>query len=140
MNDSNRQRDDLIIGDDEWITFVQHDWANVEWFYVDDVLEPLSPLFKRLEIECVAECCGLDAFSFTRDDILAVASKLDISQLLRDLNQAINTIESLTSSVLGSEMLNNGIDRGTLLDLLGHIRQTVNTRMDGTDPNAKIAG
>ena len=54
LPNSKQHRDDLLIGDDKWITFVQHDWANVDWLYIDEIIEPLSPLFDQLEIHCVA--------------------------------------------------------------------------------------
>jgi len=125
LPNSKQNRDDLLIGDDKWITFVQHDWANVDWLYIDEIIEPLSPLFDQLEIHCVAECCGLDAISFEPDDILASVEKLDRKSLIDELGHAINQITQLTHDVLGSKRLNNGIDRGTLLELLGHIRDTI---------------
>ena len=125
LPNSKQNRDDLLIGDDKWITFVQHDWANVDWLYIDEIIEPLSPLFDQLEIHCVAECCGLDAISFEPDDILASAAKLDGKSLIDALNLAIDEITLLTQDVLGSKRLNNGIGRGTMLELLRHIRDTI---------------
>ena len=136
MPNSNQHRDDLLIGDDKWIIFVQHDWANVEWLYIDEIIEPLFPLFDQLEIHCVAECCGLDAVSFEPDDILASAAKLDGKSLIDALNLAIDKITLLTQDVLGSKRLNNGIDRGTMLGLLRHIRDTIAP----LKPNAENAG
>ncbi len=125
LTDSKPKKDDLIIGENEWINFIQHDWGNLEWHYIDTIIEPLLPLFDLLETECVAQCCGLDAFSFVRDDIITAASKLDIAALNKSINHAIDEIGQLPSDVLGSRHLNNGIDRSTMLSLLQHIRETI---------------
>ena len=121
MPDSKPHRDDLLIGDDEWIKYVQHDWANVKWHNIDKIIAPLAPLLELLELHCVAECCGLDAFSFHSEDILAVAAKLDRKTVIDALNHAAAEISQLENDVLGSKRLNNGIDRGTMLKLLYHI-------------------
>jgi hypothetical protein len=116
---------DLLIGENEWILFVQHDWAKEEWFYIDDLLQHLEPLFDYLEIHCVAGCCGLDAFSFTRDDIWAIVPKIDSEAMVIALESAIETLKVLPHDVLGSKRLNNGIDRNTMLNLLRHICDTI---------------
>jgi hypothetical protein len=137
---SKRNSDDLLIGDDEWITFVTHDWAKETWLYIDDLLEPLEPLFSQLEVYCVAECCGLDAFSFTRKDIDLAASKFEANALVDALNQAVRKIDLLDSDVLGSKRLNNGIDRGTMIDLLRHIRDTIACRVADRNLGSETIG
>ena len=133
MPNSNRQSDDLLIGEDEWITFVQHDWAKETWLYIDNILEPLEPLFSRLEKNCVAQCCGLGAFSFTREDIILATAQLETNPLADALNQAVRKLELLTNDVLGSKRLNNGIDRGTMIDLLRYIRDTITSHVAQPD-------
>lgn len=140
MPNSNRQSDDLLIGEDEWITFVQHDWAKETWLYIDDILEPLEPLFARLEKYCVAECCGLEAFSFTREDIILATSQLETNLLADALNETVRKLELLTNDVLGSKRLNNGIDRGTMIDLLRHIRDTITTHLAQPDLGTETTG
>ena len=56
---------------------------------------------------------------------MASAEKLDRKTLIDELGHAIGQLTQLTHDVLGSKRLNNGIDRGALLELLGHIRDTI---------------
>ena len=91
------QKDDLIIGENRWITFVQHDWRNVNRVDVDDILDPLFPLFDRLESDCIAECCGLEAFCFLPEKIAAASSDLDLNEVREWLSIAIGEIARMTS-------------------------------------------
>ena len=125
MKDSRPQPDDLLIGENRWITYVQHDWANIKWYYIDEIIQPLSSLLERLQIDCVAECCGLDAFSFFPEDILGVTPEFERESTAELLTVAIAAVEQLTANALGSKLLNNAIDRETMLELLRHIRETV---------------
>ena len=104
---------------------MQHDWASIKWHYIDEIILPLSSLLKLLQIDCVAECCGLDAFSFFPEDILAVVPEPDRKSTAELLTVAITAVEQLTENALGSIRLNNAIDRETMLELLRHIRNTV---------------
>ena len=74
-----------------------------------------------LEEKCVAECCGIDAFSLYSDDIKRVASQFDIEKLKNQLTEAMEFIRQHDAEVYVSRKLNNYFHKSVLLKLLQHI-------------------
>ena len=65
---------DIRIGDDKWIPWIDFDESKEA--SVNLQLAPLGDLWRQLETNCVAECCGLDAFDFTPDNIQRASAEL----------------------------------------------------------------
>ena len=126
-------KSDIVIDDRRWITFVPHDWSNVELVDIDAFLEPLMPLLTDLETSCLADCCGLEAFSFHIDDVVNAVLHYNKDELLDSLDFVIDDISRIANPALRSQRLNNLIDRGTLIDLLKHIKACVLISVDSQD-------
>ncbi len=64
------QRDrqyDIQIADDAWIEYIDIEGRYDQATDIDALLDGLWPLICRLETHCVAGCCGMDAYDFTRE-------------------------------------------------------------------------
>ncbi len=55
--------------------------------------------WKYLEVECVAECCGIDAFSFWVEDINRAAMNSKIKNLDIAIDTAIKEFSNLKDEV-----------------------------------------
>lgn len=129
-------REDIPIGEDEWIPFMPLDGRLQDVAHIDDLLQPLLPLFDRLETHCVAGCCGLLAFDFLAESVDAAARELDCARLLPALAAAATTVEQLPQSVVMCRRLNNYIDKTTFLQLLRYL----SARLAASLPGARTQG
>lgn len=110
--------ENISIGENRWIPWIDID-HNSE-VYEFDLLET-KPLWECLETECVAECCGIGAFVFWRDDIVRAKTLLNNPTIKQAF---INLKESLISNdykVISNTYLNNVFDKGFFINLLDHI-------------------
>lgn len=76
-------RNDISIGKDKWITFIDLVDGQRDAIELDEILKPVEPFLNMLETECVAACCGVDAYSLWPDDIATAAKRLDPIELRR---------------------------------------------------------
>ncbi len=119
---------DISIGQDKWIEWIEFDSSNANPFDIDKMLEPITGFLKLLEIECVAECCGIDAFSFWSEDIQVAHKKyFEKDELLIELENIRDQIADLSSDVLISTLLNQMINKEVFLELIKHIIEELNT-------------
>jgi hypothetical protein len=122
---SDRPVNDILIGDDEWIEFVDLEGRYDLAVEIDDCLTPISDLLECLERHCVAECCGFAAYDFTKKWVLNVTADLDHENLRCRIDDVIAEVSQKESSVLMSTRMNNLADRSVFLQLLKHIRDAV---------------
>lgn len=73
---------------------------------IDDYLKPSAQFWDQLEINCVAGCCGLEAFSFAKKDIKCVASRLGEAEVLAQLTELRDQISKHTANTISSDRLN----------------------------------
>lgn len=125
---------DISIGKDKWITWIDFDSVNDnDLFEIDDLLKPTFDFWDKLETQCVAECCGLDAYAFWEDDIKLAVGQMDKVDLVKKLLNAKIEIESRSEPIVTSGKLNNLIDKSVFIQLLDHIVtviQSENKRID----------
>ncbi|WP_458765102.1 DUF6331 family protein [Cupriavidus basilensis] len=112
---------DIGIGEDKWIPFIDlqgkyHDAADI-----DDWLAPILPLLDWLETECVADCCGIDAYGFWPDAIARAAMQAGLPDLAERIAQVRERVASSGGDVFLSHRMNNYFDRQVLLQLIDHI-------------------
>ena len=120
MTERDRQYD-IQIGDDAWIEFIDLDGRYDQAVDIDALLGELWPLICRLETHCVAGCCGMDAFDFTRESIAAALLELDRAQLHAACAQARGAVAAAAGDVLTSNTMNHVADKRVFLQLLAHI-------------------
>ena len=95
---------------------------------LDPYMAPLNVFFDKLEVECVRECCGIEAFSFMPEDIHKALVGLSVETVIIQLKAMQTAIEEQWwCKTVGSTILNNNFDRKVFLQLLNHIIKTICT-------------
>ncbi|WP_240223335.1 MULTISPECIES: DUF6331 family protein [Gammaproteobacteria] len=118
-------KNDIRIGENEWIAFIDLSGRYESAINIDHIIHKTSDLWNSLETECVAGCCGIDAFSFYPKDIISAISENDNSQLGALIQETINEIECLPTTVVVSNRLNNYEDKAVFIALLNHLLKVI---------------
>src|SRR5690606_30780078 len=119
---SMRSEHDIPINEDQWINWIEFDAQSVDPIDVDTLIKPLNDFFSKLEIVCLAECCGVGAFSFFPNDITNASKDFNAEYLPAQLDKLINEISEIKGQVIVSEKLNQLMHASVFMELLKHIR------------------
>ena len=115
----------ILIGNNLFIEELPIDY-NGKLLDLDSYIAPLNTFFDKLEVECVRECCGIEAFRFIPEDIhkalVGLSSETIVTQL-KAMQTAIE--EKWWCKTVGCTILNNNFDRKVFLQLLAHIIKTI---------------
>ena len=136
MTERDRQYD-IQIGDDAWIEFIDLDGRYDQAVDIDGLLGDLWPLICRLETHCVAGCCGMDAFDFTREGIAAALVELDGAQLHAACAQARSAVAAAANDIFMSNTMNHMADKRVFLQLIEHIERCLGAPQAGAAPNRR---
>lgn len=112
----------ILLGEGKWIEHVDLTGRYESAVNIDLLVHGLESMWAALETECVAECCGLDAFDFSPESIKEAASKLDLRDTCVKLDSLQAQLSLLGADVLVSKRLNNYCDRIEFNALLDHLR------------------
>lgn len=121
-------KNDISIGQDQWISFGKLADGQASAVQIDPALAPIMPLIDRLETECVAGCCGIDAFGLWPDAIeqaIATMDQSELGRLVSDLASAQGEIERLPCEVVVSMRMNQSFRKAVFLEVLTHLRNVV---------------
>ena len=124
MTERDRQYD-IRIGDDAWIEFIDLDGRYDRAVDIDGLLGELWPLICRLETHCVAGCCGIDAYDFTREGVATALLELDCAHLHAACAAAKAAVTAAASEVLKSAAMNHFADKRVFLQLLEHLDECI---------------
>ena len=117
----------ILIGNNLFIEELPVDYSG-KLLDLDPYIAPLNTFFDRLEVECVRECCGIQAFSFIPDDIQKALVGLSAETVIIQLKAMQTAIEEQWwCKTVSSTILNNNFDRKVFLQLLNHIIKTICT-------------
>ena len=117
----------ILIGNNLFIEELRIDYSG-KMLDLDPYIAPLNTFFDRLEVECVRECCGIEAFSFMPEDIQKALVGLSAETVIIQLKAMQTAIEEqYWCKTLSSTILNNNFDRKVFLQLLNHIIKTICT-------------
>ena len=119
MADENKS--DLHIGETERIQWVEFDTSSNDLFEVDYIIARYYDFWTFLQIFCVPDCCGLDAFRFYPEDIVNAATHIDKEALKQDLSKLKIDIINSDKEIISSDRLNNLVDKTVFIKLLDHI-------------------
>ena len=86
----------------------------------------MEAFWRSLEVNCVSECCGINAHSFWPQDIWNAARQSQIPDLQPKLEKLRTHADSLSTECVYSEILNQYFDRTMFSKLLDHVIATVN--------------
>jgi len=121
-------KNDISIGQDKWIRFGNLAGDQARAIQIDPHLAPVMPFFERLETECVADCCGIDAFQLWPEEIEKVIATLgqgELATLTSELASVQSEIERLHCNTVVSTRMNQYFRRVVFLEVLTHIRNVV---------------
>jgi hypothetical protein len=85
---------------------------------IDDVLEETMPIWDALETECVAGCCGIDAFCFWPDELGNSIAKLPGVPVVPALLRLRDALAGDDDDVLVSTRLNALFVRSSFVQLV----------------------
>ena len=115
----------ILIGNNLFIRELPIDY-NGKILDLDPYIVPLNAFFDKLEVECVRECCGIEAFSFMPENIHKALVGLSSESIVTQLKAMQTAIEEQWCyNTVGSTILNNNFDKKVFLQLLAHIIKTI---------------
>lgn len=118
----------ILIGNNLFIEELPVDY-NGKILDLNPYIAPLNIFFDKLEVECVRECCGIQAFSFIPEDIHKALVGLSAETIVTQLKAMQTAIEEQWwYNTVGSNILNNNFDRKVFLQLLEHIIKTIESQ------------
>ncbi|MBY0236789.1 MAG: hypothetical protein K2W93_17545 [Burkholderiaceae bacterium] len=112
----------ILIGKGKWIEHIDLAGRYESAVNIDFLLRDLDSLWSVLETECVADCCGIDAFDFTPENLVNASNKLNGAELSAKIEDLRVKLEALDASVFVSQRLNNYSDRAVFEALLQHLQ------------------
>ncbi|WP_284620710.1 DUF6331 family protein [Aquabacterium humicola] len=115
----------IPLGPGRWINYVDVSDRRDSAVEVDPWLKDLEPMWRALETECVADCCGIGAFDFYPQNIHAALQFVERADLCRELGRVRYLLGTTPGEVLVSKRLNNYFDRSVFLALLNHLQEHV---------------
>ena len=118
----------ILIGNNLFIEELPIDYSG-KLLDLDPYMAPLNAFFDKLEVECVRECCGIEAFSFMPENIHKALVGLSSESIVTQLKAMQTAIEEQWwYNTVGSTILNNNFDRKVFLQLLAHIIKTIESQ------------
>lgn len=120
--------DDVSIGNDEWIPFVDIAGRTENAANLDAFIRPMESFWRSLEVNCVSECCGINAHSFWPKDIWNAVRNCGDAALKAKLTKLRQHVDALSDDCVYSTILNQYFDRTMFSKLLDHVIAT-NNRM-----------
>lgn len=115
---------DISIGENKWIKWIELDPTAIET-NIDDQLLKTKLFWTYLETECVAGCCGIDAFAFWPDDISIAKEKFNDPHLKEYLQKFKQEIQNIETDVISSTFLNNLFHKNVFIELIDHLLKNI---------------
>lgn len=110
----------ISISQTQWIKRVDLDKSE-STLEIDQFMGSFKDLLNRLEVHCDAGCCGVDAFSFWKEDIQSVSAKMDKKSIVEDAKKLKAIIQDSEATTLQSARLNETFHQAVFIQLLNHI-------------------
>ncbi|MGF7218939.1 hypothetical protein GGR92_005118 [Spirosoma lacussanchae] len=86
-----------------------------------DAKNSLRQFWNKLETNCVAGCCGIDAFAFWPEDIAIAVEELGRKDLLEQLEQLRNRVVATNEQVVYYHRFNYLFAKQSFLELLDYL-------------------
>lgn len=112
---------DIHIGETERIHWIEFGTSSKDLFDVDYIVSKYDDFWIFLQILCVPDCCGLNAFRFYPDDIANASKHIDQAALKKDLAKLKIDLLNCDKDIIISSSLNNLVEKTVFIKLLDHI-------------------
>lgn len=116
---------DINIGENEIIHWIEFDTSTNDLIDVDYILGKHSSFWANLHVFCIPECCGLNAFRFYSVDIENASTNINKKLLKDDLSELKQNLIASNQNVIISSELNSLIHKATFIKLLDHINKNL---------------
>lgn len=117
--------DDVSIGNDEWIRFVDIAGRTDNADILDRLIRSMESFRRSLKVHRVSECCGINAHGFWPQDIWNAVRNCHDSALKTKLTSLRSSAADLSADCVYSQILNQNFDRFVFCRLLDHVIATV---------------
>jgi len=117
---------DISIAKDQWI--LVEPLPKAPHTHIDTFLAPAMPFLLSLETDCVAACCGIDAFCLWPEAIyksLAAMQPDEVRKLASAITTIQNQLEQSPFDIFISSRMNQCFEKSVLLALLTHLRTEI---------------
>ena len=114
-------RGEISIGKDEWLPYFDLEGRYESAIDIDVLVRDTSDVWTALETQCVAGCCGIEAFEFWPEDVQKASAHLDVAAAIQKLASLRSAIGGLSAEVLLSRRMNSYFDKRQFLLLLDHL-------------------
>ncbi len=94
-------------------------------FGADIYLEPNLEFWQDLEQHCVAECCGIDAFDFSPEQVKETISFYDKGGIIENLNLLLNEIELSDLKYVSSSIFNEYSKKKVFAERIKRIKENI---------------
>ena len=94
-------------------------------YSADIHLELNKEFWQDLETFCVAECCGIDAFDFSKEVIQETISYYDKEEIIINLDILIEEIQSSKFKDASCSIFNAYLKKETFLKIIKEIKQNI---------------
>ena len=94
-------------------------------YSADIHLELNKEFWQDLETFCVAECCGSDAFDFSKEVIQETISYYDKEEIITNLDILIEEIQSSKFKDASSSIFNAYLKKEAFLKIIKEIKQNI---------------
>lgn len=112
---------DLELGSGKQILWIEPDTTQDD-FNADYIIAKYPEFWKGLELYCVAECCGLDAYRFYPEDIIEASKSVNKEELKNDLSILIKDTLNTPLQNVSCRALNHIMVKDVFIQLMEHIK------------------
>ncbi|MEO1259317.1 MAG: DUF6331 family protein [Bacteroidota bacterium] len=102
----------------KWIEFDPH---KVDLKNIDELLLPIADFYKKLEVNCVVQCCGIDAFSFEKEAIKDALINENKNLIKKELVLLRGRLSILDHEAIVSDKLNQLMHKENFIEIIDHI-------------------
>ncbi|MEZ5016698.1 MAG: DUF6331 family protein [Flavipsychrobacter sp.] len=118
-------KNDIYIADKEWIRWIDCADKADERLEIEQELKAMQPFWNNLMTKCDSECCGIQAYDFTTENIKEAINEIDKMKLVKQLVSLKEITQATTKAVVSSRILNHFILKSVFLQLLDHLIDTL---------------
>ena len=118
----------------------------IEWIYsgnkemylkepiekIDDEVSVAEDFWQACEVNCVAECCGLEAFCFYEETILDALKMSNNEKILKMIESIVSKMAESKCQLYSSSRLNQVFPRNDLFELMSHIEKIIKSTCQST--------
>jgi len=92
---------------------------------IDRFLVKNKDFWRDLEHFCVAECCGIDAFDFSKEHIEKTISFYSLKKIQSDVNGVLEFINNASSKLVCSSVINHCTSKKKFSIIFENINQVL---------------